>query len=673
MTLYQKFNEAGFAVIPLKDGRPTVKWSEYFNRLPTTEEVKGWRGREYGLVCGEPSGIIAIDIDTDDTAVIYALAGPSPVRKVGSKGFTAFYRYEGQTSTNWKHNGEVICELLSDKRLTTIPPSPHRKTGEPYVWLENELIGADLPMLGKRFIEAMDKLYPRPVPKIKFEHHFSEDIDLSEAAEMLDFIDPSMSRDEWIVIGMALRDEFGDAACNLWHEWSSNSDKYNLRDAQAAWRSFSHDGVTVGTLIHYAKEGGWEKQYQPTESEFTVDISYLFKKEPEALVVHGLVGEITQWITETAIRPQPTLALAAALTFVGMMKGHRVRGATNLRTNMLCLSLAPTSAGKDHPQRCVDRLASACGLSNHVMAEPTSGVALLTGLSKANCNGVLLIDEMGRFMSNISLKSSVGYQREITDNMIKLFSSAAYTFRGRQYANDKENPQVILHQPHFSCLGSTVPEKMQASCTSTEIIDGFLNRWLVFSTNNRPDKKRGIRFSEPPQVLVEKIMQWMDMNPRNTDTYGNPEPQEVRFTPEAWDIFVEYDEKSIKLLDSEPFPINQLYARSAEHVEKISICLADDGMIGVRDVQIAIQIVNQSNEQIKAFARGVVDNQHEADVNYVLDIIQRNPNISKDKITQKTRRIDSRKRNDILSQLVEGGDVIFTKNGKKTIFNCTNL
>lgn len=667
MTLYQEFNNAGLAVIPLKDGRPTVKWSAFFERLPTKEEASGFRGREYGLVCGKPSGVIGIDIDTDDTDEIYMLAGESPVHKRGTKGFTAFYSYNGESSHLWKHNGEVICELLSDKRLTTIPPSPHRKTGEPYVWLEEGLIDARLPVLSEDFIVEMDKLFPRPAPKIRTEHYVDEDIDLGQAEEMIAYINPSLPRDEWITIGMALRDEFGDAACNLWHEWSSKSNKYNLRDAQSVWRSFCHDGVTIGTLIHYAKQGGWEKEYQYQESEFSVDISYIFEKKSKPLKVHGLVGEIAEWITETAMYPQPILSLGAALTFIGLVKGRRICGRTDLRTNMLCMNLAPSGGGKNHPQHCINKLVKSCGLDRHMMGEPTSGTAMLTGLENKGLISLLMIDEIGRWLGNLSLKNVSGHQREILDNMVKLFSCANGTFYGRQYANEKENPQKVLEQAHFCCLGSTVIEKFQQSVTSSEIIDGFLNRWLLFYADSLPDEQ-SVKRSVPPQALVDRIMAYIDANPRPTDAYGNPEPTEMSMTPEAMDLFMAFKQKSKELKLDTPYPLNQLYARSAEHVEKVAMCLADDLFVGTNDINLAIQIVEQSNETIKHFANGIADNQHEADLNYVFDIIKRNPNISRNKLTQKTRRIENRKRTDIINQLIEGDEIIATKQGKKLTF-----
>ena len=66
-------------------------------------------------------------------------------------------------------------------------------------------------------------------------------------------------RDDWICIGMAVNDAFGDAGFHYWNEWSKTSDKYDHTSAVASWRSFkSGDGITIGTLIKLAVENGYE-------------------------------------------------------------------------------------------------------------------------------------------------------------------------------------------------------------------------------------------------------------------------------------------------------------------------------------------------------------------------------------------------------------------------------
>ena len=507
----------------------------------------------------------------------------------------------------------------------------------------------------------MDAKYPKPVrPAVPMRTMDHEAIDIAEAGEMLGYIPPDCARDEWVSVGMALRDEYGDAANCLWHTWSSGGSTYKASDAQACWRSFGGEGYTIATIVYLAKRGGWIKQ-----SEIPVKIK---KKQEPALAdpeIGGIVKEIADWITATAVRPQPALSMAAAIAFMATIKGHRVKSSLRgARTNMLVMSLAPTGGGKDYPQEAISKLAQVCGLGKMMMGRPTSGTALLTGLNKAGGVSLLKVDEIGRYLSNIADKGAQSHQREIVDYMVELYSAANRTFYGRQYANERENPQIILEQPHFCCIGSTVSEKFKSACKSGEVIDGFLNRWLVFVATDKPKKNLSAKDYTPPPALVNKIMDWLTAFP------VTPEPREIELTREAWDIFLAFEDTVERKMDKAPYPINELYARAAEQVVKLATALADGLWVGQQEIQAAIGVVEQSLRNVIEFASGLSDNQHEANVVYVLQTIREagGSGIAKDSITQKTRRLNNRERSDILNQLVESGEVNTTKDGKRITF-----
>jgi len=79
----------------------------------------------------------------------------------------------------------------------------------------------------------------------------------SELKLALSFIS-SDDRDDWIFIGMAINDAFGDLGFNYWDEWSKSSDKYDHVSAVTSWQSFkTGSGVTIGTLIKLATEKGY--------------------------------------------------------------------------------------------------------------------------------------------------------------------------------------------------------------------------------------------------------------------------------------------------------------------------------------------------------------------------------------------------------------------------------
>ena len=77
---------------------------------------------------------------------------------------------------------------------------------------------------------------------------------------MIDFdalraIDPDCSYDEWLKVGMALKQE--GAGCDTWDTWSSGGSKYKEGECQKKWKSFQRNDVTGGTLIHIARQHGY--------------------------------------------------------------------------------------------------------------------------------------------------------------------------------------------------------------------------------------------------------------------------------------------------------------------------------------------------------------------------------------------------------------------------------
>jgi len=684
MSLYTQYRNQGFCVIPLSAaGIPLVQWSQYMTTLPTEKESAAWNADSFGLICGEVSDIVAIDIDTDDAQIIAqieALAGSSPLKKCGSKGYTAFYKYAGEKSTVWKRNGQVVVELLSDKRITTIPPSPHRVTGKPYTWLMGDL-SHELPTLPFSFIAVMNALFPSParVDMPSYRSEELEEVSFAEAEDMLNYVSPEITYQEWIAIGMALKDEFGDSAFHLWDNWSAKGSGYSAGAMRTHWRSFNGAGYGIGTLVYFAQDGGWIKKYDSiAHVDWEIDLSYLDKKtvkERKQLVAHGLVGDIAQWITETASRPQPQLALGAALTFVGMVKGHKVETITNLRTNLLVMSIAPSGGGKDDPLKAIDILADAVGLSEHLLSEPTAGTSLLKGLkTDAGRVGLWAIDEFGRYLAHVTSKNSGNYQKEIIDYVIKMFGRASGTIRGKKFANEKMNPRINIVNPHLCVIGASVKEHITDNCTSKDAIDGFLNRWILFESLERPRMKLGKKNVEVPQSIIDAIQKIIADDPNGKYPIGEddkPLVRQVRYTPEAYAMVQQYQEEVENLVDNSPPILQALYTRNYEHTTKIALILSDDEFIRVQDLELAIAIVAESNKLVVDLTGLISDNEQEKMVHKLLAVIKAHAGkggITHSELIRRSKFLNAKSRKEILSDLVQSGEVIADLVGKSYIY-----
>ena len=75
----------------------------------------------------------------------------------------------------------------------------------------------------------------------------------------LQYVSANLSRDEWARVGMAIKSEFpDDTGRDLFIEWSATADRFDAKAAAATWRSIkAGGGVSIGTLLHMAKENGF--------------------------------------------------------------------------------------------------------------------------------------------------------------------------------------------------------------------------------------------------------------------------------------------------------------------------------------------------------------------------------------------------------------------------------
>lgn len=91
---------------------------------------------------------------------------------------------------------------------------------------------------------------------------------MNRAESALQFISP-IERDTWVRSAMALRSEFGDAARDMWLDWSRQADSFRELDARAVWKSCRGQGVTIGSLYHEARQNGWRDEgfQQPTAQQ----------------------------------------------------------------------------------------------------------------------------------------------------------------------------------------------------------------------------------------------------------------------------------------------------------------------------------------------------------------------------------------------------------------------
>ena len=132
---------------------------------------------------------------------------------------------------------------------------------------------------------------------------------------MIDFdalraIDPDCGYDEWLRVGMALKQE--GATCDTWDTWSSGGSKYKEGECKKNWKSFQRDDVTGGTLMHIAREHGYTPDAGGNEydvhnlllDEIIVDPSFVsVEAVPPVPRGYNPAGEMLEYF-EALFRPE---------------------------------------------------------------------------------------------------------------------------------------------------------------------------------------------------------------------------------------------------------------------------------------------------------------------------------------------------------------------------------
>ena len=161
----------GYSPIPVfQEGKRPTGWTAYCLKAATPEKIQDWGdyrpAPNVALACGY-SGLVAIDVDVSDIAIITAVLDALPhcrIARFGSKGFALLCRYVGAEKRCWfkniyapkdgKGHKQVLVEIHGDTHNIVAPPSLHRKTGRAYLWI-NPASGE---ALADQNAPALDKL-----------------------------------------------------------------------------------------------------------------------------------------------------------------------------------------------------------------------------------------------------------------------------------------------------------------------------------------------------------------------------------------------------------------------------------------------------------------------------------------------------------------------------------
>lgn len=285
--------------------------------------------------------------------------------------------------------------------------------------------------------------------------------------------------------------------------------------------------------------------------------------------VPGLVGEITDWITDTAMFPQRGLSLGAALTIVGTAAGRHLAGPNRCGTHLYVIGLAPSGAGKNHPLTMISTIMDAAGLRQHVgPSQFISMPAVINFLTKTPLS-VCPMDEFGSFLKRINSRRASGFEGAISGMLRSAWGASFAIMPTPEWASKSRE---LICAPAMSIFGVSTTREFYESLEGADVTNGVLNRFLLIETKTRPLEHQPVADSgEVPSIIVAGLKAIYNRHPMPMQCQSSAMPafETLAMTPDAELIRSEFVAELRAKGDAYP-GMEAFLARTAENAVRLA-------------------------------------------------------------------------------------------------------
>lgn len=709
----------------LKRGRwePMPGWQRFCERPTKALEVDIWRrwpGCAVGIACGT---VVGIDIDITDAASATAVErlararfGETPLLRIGQAPKRLLvYRAAEPFPSIQRANIQILA-----RGRQFLAYAIHPVTARPYEWPDESPLDVDLASVPAVTFASVQAFLEEAVAALPEELRVSrmpvaptavsgkgQRGTVPAVAAALEWIpNDDWHYDDWIGIGLAIKGALGEDGRDLWLSWSAKAPKDDPAVTARKWdREMRAPKAGAGTIYWMAERYGWvadphlilngdeaDLAMQPNPAQALID--RIKSSPPVAAVgdrprataapippalfdVDGVLKMLVDRIVASSIRPQPFLALGAAVCAVGVLAGRRYRTETDLRTNLYVAAVADSGSGKDHAPECIRQAFSDAGLDRYLGGEGiASGAGLLSSL-QVHPSRLFVVDELGLFLAGVTGKRVPPHRAEIWAELLRLYSRAKGTYRGAEYADQRAKARVDLQQPNACFYGTTTPSTFWSALEGGAMLDGSLARFLVFLTDqNYPPRNRQHQIWQTGEDLVAALTAIAD-GARGHDHGGNIAtlmtatapivPYTVHMEPAArQELDQRLDDQDHWAIQVEGTPKSAIVNRIGENAAKLALIRAisrDPAAPAITRADVAwgwALSEHCAQTLLREADRFISENETEARHKKVLAIIRRSgvKGITQNELTRDTQYLTNRDRGEVIAALVEAGLIL---------------
>lgn len=664
--------------------RDEKRVAEWFGRVP---------GANVGIATGEPSGVVALDVDPrnggdDLLADLERKHGKLPetaLQLTGGGGYHYLFQYA--PGMRLRSPGRGI-DVKSTGGYIVAEPSSHVSGGH-YAWE-----GSADPTDGHPIAATPAwMIAPAANPATPSTQGFGyldpqRQADLRGALGHLDASDYTT----WINVGQALHSTEAPEAYQLWDTWSQTAPNYDPQ-LHRKWDGFNAGrGLHVESIFVWARDAGWDGRAESV----AVVASYIPKPVPvpgatpsHLLQLPGPLGTFVDLANRSAPKPQPQFAVQAALALGCAVLGRRYKTTRENWPSLYFVNIGKSASGKEHARTVIDAVLTAAQLG-HLIGPGgyTSDGAVFSALLHAPAH-LAIIDELGALLGNARAQGNF-HKRQAIDSLTQAWGLLHGSFRPPSYSTmtanqqqKKDSAERVVHRPALSMLGMTTPRTFYSALTEQAIEGGFLNRLLIVESHIG----RTLSKQAEPIDIPDSLVEWC--RAARTAQQGNltgidlaadqiPVPRVVDLLPEARAAFRAYEQECIDAMDAlDTESLAELQGRSVEKALRIALVLAVADNVATPFIRAehadwAIDYVRHYTTQtIEAVRRHLHDSQFGEWCQCVLETINAGgeKGVTERELAKNNRTfrgMEPRLRGSVLNALAENGQACKVTSGART-------
>jgi hypothetical protein len=354
------------------------------------------------------------------------------------------------------------------------------------------------------------------------------------------------------------------------------------------------------------------------------------------LSIPGVLQHVVEYYNRTATKKQPQFAVQSAIALGAVILGRRYFTNEQNGANVYLLSVAKSSAGKEHIKTVIENILAESGLDKLIgPGGYTSSGAVMTWLLKKS-NQIAIMDELGRDLeaagreSNSNSMSMLTALMKIYSKQMSIYSGVGYSDHTKKRTTD-DDTEVVRH-PSITICGMTTPATLYGAMTSAYITNGFLPRLIICEAvyGRQPSKRRDqITWTIPPE-LIRWCQEHQDQQDGNLPIGPElpPTPIIIPISDVAYEMFAEYEAEYMILQDAnEAIGLDAMWGRCRENAMRLSLIAAvscGSKSVEAGHAEWAISYVKYYSEQtIKAIRGNISDSPFEAVLKNVYSIIKK--------------------------------------------------